>query len=145
METLKIFEKCEYNRQRIRVEKRKRQKGVKISFCGDLGSIWGGLEEGSGSTWALLQRPWDACWALLARCWTLVGASGCSWALLGGFGVSLRRVWGGSGEGLGWVWAAFCSRPARVQVRKQFHMILPAFACFCLLGHAFARRSVNSF
>ena len=45
--------------------------------------------------------------------------------------------------GLGRVWAGFCSRPARVQVRKQFHMMLPAFACFCLLGHAFARHSVE--
>ena len=95
-----------------------------------------------GRSWALLGRPWDACWALLARSWTLVGASGRSWALLG-FEVSFGRIWGGSGQGSGRVCAAFCSGPARVQVRKQFQMIVLAFACFCLLVQAIARQSVE--
>ena len=97
-----------------------------------MGSIWEGLGEGSGSSWALFGRSG-----------TLVGASGRSWALLGRSWEGLGLVFGGFGVGLGRVWAGFCSRPARVQVRKQFHMMLPAFACFCLLGHAFARQSVE--
>ena len=90
-----------------------------------------------------LGRSWGALGALVGRSGTLVGASGRSWALLGRSWGDLRWVLGGFGVGLGRVWAGFCSRPARVQDRKQFHMMLPAFACFCLLGHAFARHSVE--
>ena len=69
-----------------------------------------------------LGRSWGALGALVGRSGTLVGASGRSWALLGRSWEGLRWVLGGFGVGLGRVQAGFCSRPARVQVRKQFHM-----------------------
>ena len=82
-------------------------------------------------SWALLGRPWDACWALWdarGRFWTLLGALG---ALLGGFEVGFGRVWGGSGEGLGWFLQQASSRSSSKAVPYDR-------ACFSLLGHAFA-------
>ena len=54
------------------------------------------LQEASGGT---AGRFWND----LGCSWTLLGALG---ALLGGFEVGFGRVWDGSGEGLGWVFAA---------------------------------------
>ena len=99
-----------------------------------MGSIQRSLGEGSGSTWALLGAlgtPWGACWALWDACgrfWTLLGALG---ALLGGFEVGFGRVWGGSGEGLGWFLQQASSRSSSKAVPYDR-------ACFSLLGHAFA-------
>ena len=82
-----------------------------------------------------LGRSWGALGALVGRSGTLVGASGRSWALLGRSWEGLRWVLGGFGVGLGRVWAGFCSRPARVQVRKQFHMIVLALVCLGMRLH----------
>ena len=82
-----------------------------------------------------LGRSWGALGALVGRSGTLVGASGRSWALLGRSWEGLRLVLGGFGMGLGRVRAGFCSRPARVQVRKQFHMIVLALVCLGMRLH----------
>ena len=83
-----------------------------------------------------LGRSWGALGALVGRSGTLVGASGRSWALLGGFEVGFGRVWGGSGEGLGWFLQQASSRSSSKAVPYDR-------ACFGLLGHAFARQSVE--
>ena len=52
-------------------------------------------------------------------------------ALLGGFGMGFWRVWGGSGEGLGWFLQQASSSSSSKAVPYDR-------ACFGLLGHAFA-------
>ena len=105
---------------------------VLIAIWALFSAVLGRVLAALGRSWALLGRPWDACWALWdarGRFWTLLGALG---ALLGGFEVGFGRVWGGSGEGLGWFLQQASSRSSSKAVPYDR-------ACFGLLGHAFAR------
>ena len=84
-----------------------------------------------GALGAPLGRLLAALGALLdarGRFWTLLGALG---ALLGGFEVGFGRVWGGSGEGLGW----FLQQASSSSDSK---VVPHDVACFCLLLFAWA-------
>ena len=75
-----------------------------------------------------LGEPLGRLLGALGRLWALLDALG---ALLGGFEVGFGRVWGGSGEGLGWFLQQASSRSSSKAVPYDR-------ACFSLLGHAFA-------